>query len=116
MTYFRHDVMMNGMQRQYIITNEESFVIAGVCEYNECNYECLSKKHNINNFKLYVSSRIFSAAADINSILAELLPRFVGVYDDVKQEPETYTLSYQSNDKTTITNIINEFKYFFGVN
>lgn len=109
-------VLTMGMKVQYMITDGESFVIADVCEYNNCNHEYLSKRHNINHFSLYKSSTMFFEYSNTDSLRAELLPRFVGVYDDVKQDMETHSLSYQSNDKATITKIVNEFKHFFGVN
>lgn len=111
----RLDVMFMGMQRQYMITDEESFVIANVCEYNECNHEFLSKRHNVDNFKIYMSTMLYSEYSNTNAIRAELLPRFVDVYDDVEQDMETKSLSYRSNDKTIITKIVNEFKHFFGI-
>ena len=111
----RFDAFMTDMQRQYIITDEESFIIADVCEYSECNHEFLSKKHNIDNFIIYKSSWISSTETDTNYLRDELLQRFINVWEDVKRDEKTHSLSYESNDKTIITNIINEFKYFFKV-
>ena len=39
-----------------------------------------------------------------------------GVWDDVGFDEETHSLVYRSDDKAVITKIVDEFKYFFGVN
>lgn len=96
---------------RYIITDEESFVIAGVCECDDCNHEFLSKKHGVDHFSIYKSDSCYIGVSDLNWMYDSLFHTFGGY--DVNHDENTYSLSYQSNNKTTITNIVNEFKRFF---